>query len=281
MPNLQLGAMAKEAAKQRFRSFNLTLPAVRQGLPPSPMRPPLPGPPVPSQSAPLPFPPALFRAASNSPSDVANQRAMNETYNGIIDGALAAIEFGFQLWKLTAGLVNIQINGPVAAGGRLQGQPMDVVVRNSPAFATWTGPSAALADAIARGFGMQWNALCLSVSVPGLPWYPTFAAVPAPVAPPTMNVPCPFISLRHDEGATSTANLINAMRASLRGSFDYSQEIFDSIASCLQMPIMVWKTSQMVTQVMGTGPVPGFAPPHQPVGMVVGGSTLPGPHFTV
>ena len=31
MPNLRLGFLAKEAAKQRFRGFNLTLPAIPAG----------------------------------------------------------------------------------------------------------------------------------------------------------------------------------------------------------------------------------------------------------
>jgi len=35
----------------------------------------------------------------------------------------------------------------------------------------------------------------------------------------------------------------------------------------------------MVTNVMGMGPVPAFAPPYVPVGPVVGGSILPGQHI--
>jgi hypothetical protein len=38
----------------------------------------------------------------------------------------------------------------------------------------------------------------------------------------------------------------------------------------------VWQASTMVTQVMGTGPVPTFAPPYVPAGPVLGGvGTMP------
>jgi hypothetical protein len=35
--------------------------------------------------------------------------------------------------------------------------------------------------------------------------------------------------------------------------------------------VQVWLVSTMVTNVMGQGPIPTFAPPYVPVGPVVGG----------
>jgi len=74
-------------------------------------------------------------------------------------------------------------------------------------------------------------------------------------------------------------NLKTAMSFALQGSMDYHAEFFDSVATGLQLPLTMWKASQIVSMVMGTGPVPTFAPPYVPVGAVVGGSILPGPHL--
>ena len=127
----------------------------------------------------------------------------------------------------------------------------------------------------------QWSALAASVTVSELPWYPSFAAFPAPVAPPTPNMPAPFMALPHDAMATSVQNLKAAMCSALHGSMGYHTEFFDSLATGLQLPLVMWKASQIVAMVFGRGPVPTFAPPYVPVGPVVGGTILPGPHINL
>lgn len=134
-------------------------------------------------------------------------------------------------------------------------------------------------DAVAKGMEHQWSALARSVTVPGLPWYPAFAAFPAPQAPPMPNVPTPFVTLAHDAMATSPQNLKTAMRSMLQGNMDYCMEFFDSVATAFQAPLQVWKVQQPVALVLGTGPIPTFAPPYVPVGSVVGGTILPGHHI--
>jgi hypothetical protein len=42
----------------------------------------------------------------------------------------------------------------------------------------------------------------------------------------------------------------------------------------LAVAFMVWLPMQMVMNVLGNGPVPGYAPPFVPVGPVVGGDNL-------
>ena len=51
-----------------------------------------------------------------------------------------------------------------------------------------------------------------------------------------------------------------------------------AIADAFEKSFNLWKVSTMVTNVMGTGPIPTFAPPYVPVGPVVGGfgTMLPG-----
>jgi hypothetical protein len=298
MPNLMLGVMAKEGAKARFRSFHLSLLASTPSAGSSGT-----GHQIMTSSigagasasfaeaaaasvgsstgTPMPFPPALFRAASNSKGDVDNQKSAHDLYTGLFDGIIDAIEFGFNLYRQSAGLVDVRIQAATAIGGRLQGPALEPLIARAPSVAGWVGWHAMVRDAVAKGMERQWSALANSVTVPGLPWYPTFTAFPAPMAPPTPNIPTPFIALPHDAMATSVQNLKTAMCSVLHGSLAYHTEFFDSIATGLQLPLQMWKASQMVALVLGRGPVPTFAPPYVPVGPVVGGTTLPGPHINL
>ncbi len=49
------------------------------------------------------------------------------------------------------------------------------------------------------------------------------------------------------------------------------------LAAMIAPLFLAWLGAQMVSGVLGHGPVPGFAPPHSPVGPVVGGEVLPNP----
>ncbi len=296
MPNLMLGVMAKEGAKARFRSFQITLVASTPSASSSGTGHQIMTSTIgagasarfaeaaaassgSSTGTPLPFPPALFRAASNSRSDVDNQKSAHNLYAGLFDGIIDAIEFGFNQYRQSAGLVDVRIQGVTAIGGRLQGPALVPLIARAPSAAGWVGWHAMVRDAVANGVERQWSALADSVTVPGLPWYPAFAAFPGPIAPPMPNIPTPFSALPHDAMATSVQNLRTAMCSALHGSLAYHTEFFDSIATGLQLPLVMWKASQMVAQVLGTGPVPTFAPPYVPVGPVVGGTILPGPHI--
>src|SRR3569623_1370390 len=48
-------------------------------------------------------------------------------------------------------------------------------------------------------------------------------------------------------------------------------QLFEAIADAFEKTYNLWKVSTLVTNVLGTGPVPTFAPPSVPVGPVVGG----------
>ena len=51
----------------------------------------------------------------------------------------------------------------------------------------------------------------------------------------------------------------------------FHKELFESISDAFEKSYNLWKASTMVTNVLGTGPVPTFAPPYVPAGPVVGG----------
>ena len=279
MPDLVFASAGGSIVKDKFRQFNITLPTVQKGAAIVPVRG---GPAGLSAVSGLRLPPnqlLLFRAASNLPADLAQQRTMHELYDSMFQQLTAAIEFGFNLYRKSAGLVDVVINGSQAVGGKLQGPNLDKLILSAPVVATWTGPRVAVREAVARGLHQQWLKLAESVKVPGLPWYPSFVAFPGPMAPPTPNVPGPFVLLPHDASATAPSVLKLAMRSSLNGRFDYSDEFFESLATGFDSALRFWKGVQMVMGVMGTGPVPNFAPPYIPVGPVVGGSILPGSHI--
>jgi len=50
-----------------------------------------------------------------------------------------------------------------------------------------------------------------------------------------------------------------------------NENLFEAIADGFEKMVDVWKISTMVTNVLGTGAIPTFAPPYVPVGPVVGG----------
>jgi len=223
--------------------------------------------------------PPLFRAASNSPADVAHQGTLHALYEAMFQQLIQAIEHGFNLYRQSASFVDIVIKGPQAFGGRLQGPDLDRLILGAPSVASWTGPTVAVRNAVAKGLHQQWSIVAASVKVPGLAWYPSFAAFPGPMAPPTPNVPTPFAQLTHDAAATAPANLKAAMRSLLQSKFDYADEFFESLATGFDATLKIWKGTQMVKGVLGTGPVPNFAPPYIPVGSVAGGKILAGIHI--
>ena len=55
------------------------------------------------------------------------------------------------------------------------------------------------------------------------------------------------------------------------------QEALNEAANALRVVFESWRASRMVKNLIGTGPVPTFAPPFVPVGPVVGGTAFAPP----
>jgi hypothetical protein len=228
---------------------------------------------------PLPCPPALFRARSNSKQDVDYQKDQSEVIGSLLDAMLDAVVFAHYLWRFQAYFSDIRIMAVTASGGKLNGPNLETFIRTAPTVCQCMGNPAKLRDAVAKGVGecfAQWQR---GVSVPGLPWYPTFAACPKPVAPPTPNIPTPLISCPSPQMAriTTPGPLKDQMKMSLSGAVDHSDAFFGAIAAALAPAFMAWLPQQQITQVLGKGPVPSFAPPYMPVGPVVGGDVIAAP----
>jgi hypothetical protein len=291
MPSLNSFMMIEES-KRRFRSFQLRAAAASgagAGIPTA-FKPPVPGavsfasdksmiPPsqLPQTAVPLPMPPALFRAASNSAQDVANQKQYNQEFADFIDGICRALCQAHDQWRRIAFFRDVTINAVTAVGGNLEGPGLQPFIISIAPMTGALGWAQQYSGAIAAGIQDRWNDFQHSITVPGLPWYPSFAMLPMPVAPPTPNVPTPLAACQNNPFMIETAMIRDTIKRKLGAPGPFSDQLFEAIAAGFSQAVRMWLPIQMITQVKGTGPVPTFAPPAVPGGPVVNGSIIPEP----
>ncbi|MBE0656209.1 MAG: hypothetical protein IH602_00885 [Bryobacteraceae bacterium] len=190
-------------------------------------------------------------------------------HSAFIDQICKAICSAWATWQASATLVGVVVNGVTASGGTVVGPPWaPLILAQGPK--TLTGLK--LAQNVATGIGGAWLQLVASIKVPGLPWYPAFAAVPSPVAPPMPNIPVPIVTLTMASSLVSKMALKSAMVSKHSGASIVDQNLYEALAEAFEQAFQLWKVSTMVTNVLGTGPVPTFAPPYVPVGPVIGGT---------
>ena len=203
------------------------------------------------------------------------------------DSMLDAIGFSHNMWKLQAKFQNLQIMAVSAIGspGCLDGPPLESNIKNAPMVAAYTGNKAKYRDAVAAGVSKCFKDWQGQVMVPGLPWYPAFAAFPGPMAPPMPNIPTPLIACPSAMMARITvpdqlkSEMVNALDGGLKNDDKDKQydALFDAIATVLALAFLMWLPQQQVMLVLGKGQIPTFAPPFVPVGPVVGGDNIAAP----
>jgi hypothetical protein len=223
---------------------------------------------------------ALVQAASRSPADLQTQAQVSDELSKYIAAISHAIVVAHDNWRQRAALKGVLINGVTAMGGSVSGPLLsEMLIPFGPSQGLW-GNAAAYTAAIGNGLASAWREWEQSVRVPGLMWYPSFAAVPAPQAPPVPNIPTPLSQLGSASGLLSSEYLSSVISAKLARQGPYSDPLFKSVADGFSKIVAAWMPTQMVANVLGRGPVPVFAPPYVPVGAVVGGSIIEvGPHF--
>jgi hypothetical protein len=221
-------------------------------------------------SAPPPVPPGLFMPASINKYHCDTARTISDKMEAYIDGICDAICSAWNKWQSSATLVGVVINAVTAAGGQVVGPTwLPTILADAPMS---TLQEAKYSMSIASAISLGWLAYQATIKVPGLPWYPAFATVPSPVAPPVPNVPCPVVALIQVPVPVMSMTLRGQMIAFLGDpTAQHSQVLFASIAGAFEACFILWQTTTQVTKVIGTGPVPTFAPPVVPVGPVVGG----------
>jgi hypothetical protein len=216
------------------------------------------------------MPPALFVASSPNKYHCNSAKEISDKLTKYIDGICGAICSAWSQWQSAATLVGVVISGPVASVGQVVGPPlMPLILSSAPMD---TPQEMKYSKAVAQAIGTGWLTYTSSIKVPGLPWYPAFAAFPGPMAPPTPNIPMPVIALTQVAASVSKAALKGQMIGALGDPKAFHhQELFDCIADAFEKCFQIWQTATQVTNVLGTGPIPTFAPPVVPAGPVLGG----------
>ena len=214
--------------------------------------------------------PPLFQPASMNKYHTDTQKKLNEQFGKFIDDMCSAICSAWSQWQTAASMAGIIVNAITAAGGVMVGPPMTPLII---ATAPKTSPMMIkYATAIASTIGTGWLTWQSSIKIPGLPFYPAFAAFPSAMAPPMPNVPVPLIALTQVTTTLGASALKGQMVGQLGDPMaPFHKELFEAISDSFEKCFLIWQPSTMVTNVLGTGPIPTFLPPFVPVGPVVGG----------
>jgi len=229
------------------------------------------------------MPPWFMPAAPGNKSFQDTCDKLGKSFQEFHDAMLDAISYAHGLWKLQAKFQNIQIAAVSAVGsaGCLNGPELESLIKTAPKVSEFTGNKAKHRDAVAKGVSKCFKDWQDQVTVPGLPWYPAFAAFPGPMAPPMPNVPTPLIACVSSNitSITMPDNMKSEMGNALDGSLKsqdtdmHYDALYDAIATVCAAGFAIWVAVQ-TQMVMGKGPIPSFAPPYVPVGPVVGGDVL-------
>lgn len=196
--------------------------------------------------------------------------------SGALSGAVTAV----RAWQTQAHFRNIKVAAMFATGtpGVLKGPSIAPQIK---AKMISEGCPQQIAHKFADAVGDAWKQWQDRVMVPSLPWYPALGAFPGPNAPPMPNVPVPLATLPSAGAAKLSANglksALNAKLAAVKNQPGAAPAI-QNFSAQFAARFNAWRAQQVVTNVMGGGRVPSFAPPIKPVGPVVNGraSSAPG-----
>ncbi len=214
--------------------------------------------------------PPLFQPASMNKYHTDAQKMHIAKYGEFIDGVCDAICQAWSQWQNVASMTGIMVNAVTATLGQVIGPPWTPIIlaqgpKSSPMQMKYL-------NAVANVIGPAWMSYTATIKIPGLPFYPVFAVCPSPVAPPTPNVPFPVAALTQVTASITPGVMKTQMVAQLADpQAPYHQELFQSICDAFDQMFKLWQASTMVTNVLGTGPVPSMTLPVPVPGPVTGG----------
>jgi hypothetical protein len=221
-------------------------------------------------TAPVVAAPPLVLPQSMNKYHTDAQKMHHGKIGSFLDGISEAICSAWGQWQAAATLVGVIVTGPVATGGQVVGPPLTPVILAQ-------GPKATPMEmkytrAVAQVIGMSWTAYTVGLKVKGLPWYPTLAACPLPIAPPTPNTPMPVMAISSAQMAVSKNAMKPQMIAALGDpQAPFHKELFDAICDAFEKTLQMWESSTIITNVLAIGPVPSMALPIPVPGPLVGG----------
>lgn len=228
------------------------------------------------QTAPAP-PDSLFREPTLNQYHTDAAGTLNDEYADFIDGVTAALCDAVGQWMNMVMIAGAMITGPTCMVLPGNFTPVPILPFFMASAPMDTPQKMRFSNAIGQAFAMGWTAW--SAGLMGTLMYPAFAAFPGPMAPPTPNVPLPLITFTSPGEAMMSPSSLSSQMMGLLGdpTAAFAQELFDAISQAWSTVFPMWRGSTMVTNVLGMGPIPTFAPPFVPVGPVMGGTTIPAP----
>jgi hypothetical protein len=167
----------------------------------------------------------------------------------------------WETWQSSTQLVGVEVNAVAASGGRLFGPVIAPTIIGAASTPEEVVAAATLAGAIQSAL-TNWQ---LSVSLPGLPLYPAFAAFPGPFAPPIPSLPMPLLAV------PSNLSLFEALSSQVISPDPVAAAAARAVGNALASAVVIWASATRLVNILGSGPVPSFAPPDIPVGPVIGG----------
>lgn len=192
----------------------------------------------------------------------------------LLPAAKNATVDGINRWAQQASFIDGRVNAVTAMGGKIVSA---VIFENDiyTAMISAGGPEV-ICRGLSSGIWIRFKEWFGSYQVPGLPWYPSFAAWPGPVAPPMPNIPCPLAAgISPGLGGLTEFSLADFIRQRIGGTgmgLNGASQFVTDYARWFSQKMTVWLGSAMWAGVLGSGPVPTFAPPYVPVGPVMGGT---------
>jgi hypothetical protein len=228
------------------------------------------------------FTPAEQLTQSNAPTNLFHEPTSNRYHTGAartvgrsmeryIDGICAAIADAIAKWMKMASVSALTINGPIGTllPGCVVGPPLKPFILAKALQSTEMERE--YSQAIAEAVSNSWKTWQQGLS--GVLNYPSFAAAPMPMAPPTPNTPAPLVTFGSSgEGALTPVPLKNAMTTALQKDGQHAGALFEAVAQSFYSHFQTFKTSTVLSKVMGTGPVIVA-----PSGPVTGGTVIPTP----
>lgn len=203
-----------------------------------------------SEKVTAPGMPPLFIPAALHKQATDTQKMLVGKFGQFIDDTCSALCSAWSQWQTAASMVGFVVTGPMVSAGQIVGPPM------GPLFLA-SAPKSSPQElkysmAIMQALDLGWTTFLATVkAVPPLPFYPAYAAVPTPVAPPMPNVPVPFAAFLQVPVSISCDVMKMAMFGNLGDpTAPYALNLFEAISFAFEQCYNVWKGTTMVNNVM-------------------------------
>lgn len=199
-------------------------------------------------------------------------------WNKVLEAAKDGVRKGTRVWSCAVRFTNSSIDGSelYTPPGSLEGPSFgDVIVDEITALDVPVQIAVSFAGPVWSG----WEHWSMTFSISSCPAFPSFAAFPGPQAPPTSAQPIP-LTMASFERDMLEADTLEAQILSRLGEYREDPDAQRVVAEFAQWFDECFTSSvaaSRITNLMGQGPVPTFAPPEVPSGPVVDGKVIASP----